>query len=43
MKALIIYNRFSGVNGNKDVNYIKNRISKKYNIVDIYESKNDIK
>ena len=43
MKALIIYNSYSGVNKNKELDYIKNKLIVKYETIDIYESQNDIK
>ena len=43
MKALIIYNRFSGKSSNKEIEYIKNKLYKKYDIIDVHEVKYDIR
>ena len=43
MRALIIYNKYSGINGNKEIDYLKKKLYIKYNEVEVYESKNDIK
>ena len=46
MRALIIYNSFSGKNKiTKKIDYINKRLKEKYNVIDVYESKykNDIK
>ena len=43
MKTLIIYNSFSGVKRDKGITYIKSKLKMKCDIVDVYESENDIK